>query len=416
MRVASAWLGVGLALAGCFDFSRDYAACVASGKCSDGVVPAECSGSPFPPPTACANNRDLYVSPSGDDGAPGTQDRPRKTLGGVVLSAGDRIHFLPGVYDGGLTLNGDGVSDCPITADGDPGMTSVFHTEYETPLAVRGSHWRVSNLVVEGRGYGGGTSGVYVGSAPAVSDVTLQQMQFRIVDSIQAIALFEFCTGCSLVASQVVSDGGYASSSVQVWSSPNFVFQGNVVQGQSFSGAVTFHSSPNALVALNDFELISAGAVKFENGGQFVRNVVRNANGVTAVSGADSVVSNTFTNFTNSVAADTGDFRDNIVEGADSTEANTSTGLGASDGGGAYNFFYRVKPYASGGAGATDVVGTARVTYDADFVPRADSPVIDAADPALPVPAGGGTRADIGARERGASRRADGRYCAPDAG
>lgn len=407
------WVSLGLAgaLLGCFDFTHDYAVCLASGKCAE-VAVASC-GTGAAAPTACANDRDLYLSPTGHDDAAGTKEAPRKTLTGLVVGAGDRIHFLAGTYDGGFSLSGDGVSDCPITVEGDPTMSSIFQTEYTASLTVRGSHWRVSNLVIEGRVYGGGSSGIEVNNG---NDVTLQHLDLRLVDNLQALVLVESCTACSLRESQLrVSDGGFASSSVQVWSSPNFVFEGNSVQGNSFSSSLLFHDSPNARVAFNDFDLAAGAAVTFENGGQFERNVVRNAKGLTAVTGADSVVSNTFTNFTHAVAASSGDFRDNIVEGAETAEAD-SVGLASADGGGAYNFFYRVRPYASRPAGPDDVVGKTRLSYDEDFVPAAGSPVIDAADPTLPVPLGGGLRADIGARERGAVRLGRGPYCWPDAG
>jgi hypothetical protein len=120
-----------------------------------------------------------------------------------------------------------------------------------------------------------------------------------------------------------------------------------------------------------------------------------------AVRKAQQIVSNTFSHLTR-VADCTTTFRDNIIQQAQSVMSCTSAGR-------AYNLYDAVTD--TGTLGATDATGTA--SLGADGVPLAGSPAIDAADPALPVPPGGGSRADIGAFERGAQLNGEGEYCLP---
>lgn len=126
------------------------------------------------------------------------------------------------------------------------------------------------------------------------------------------------------------------------------------------------------------------------------------------VMNAGIVRGNTFVSIDGAIAADRGVFRDNIVSGLAG-----GSGLSAAGAEGGYNLFADVpKPYASGGVDGTDRGGP--IALDADFVPTAASPALDASDPARPVPPGGGARADIGALERGATKLGDGRYCTDD--
>jgi hypothetical protein len=69
--------------------------------------------------TAVAAGTDYYVSPSGDDGNPGTASEPWLTLGHAasVVVAGDTVHVEPGTYllSSQLTLGASGVHESPIT-------------------------------------------------------------------------------------------------------------------------------------------------------------------------------------------------------------------------------------------------------------------------------------------------------------
>lgn len=421
------WLGLVL-VAACTDFEADLRTCAALGRCR---VPCErssdcgeglscregtceapttvCVATTLPGPTRCGSDRDLFIAPTGLDSNPGTREAPRRTFDGLALLPGDRLHALPGVYVGALLLSGQGRSDCPITFDGTADGGTRFETTTRTNLVVSGSFWRLSGFTVRAREFGNLPSGLGTSANAGQREVLVLDVDFEWEGRVQQVAAFDFCEDCGVVASRFTAkDSGDASNLVFVSYAPRFLFRGNTARGLVIRDAVLSETnSPAMVVEGNVFEGMSAA--RFGAGGAFRRNVVRDdpqADATTVlVAGADRVESNTFVNLGRATVADRGVFSNNLVSLA---------GVGSAGPIGSYNLFNAVRPYADAGVSATDVVALPRL--DPELVPLADSPALDAADPQLPVPAGGGARADIGALERGASRGVDGRYCVTDAG
>lgn len=73
--------------------------------------------------TLTASGTMYYVSPSGNDGNPGTASQPFKTIqkGADVAQAGDMVVVKAGTYWERVTINNSGVSGKPITIIGEPG-------------------------------------------------------------------------------------------------------------------------------------------------------------------------------------------------------------------------------------------------------------------------------------------------------
>lgn len=395
-----------VSLAGCIDFAQDVKTCIELGRCAPPV--AECPGAPFPPPpTKCGSDRDLYLAADGDDGNDASLSSPRRTLVGFPLLAGDRIHLAAGVWDGGFGFQGDGLADCPITIEGAPGNASVVRVT-SPPLRVSGSHWRVSSFrVVGSTGATNVNNGIEVrdGNGGRVSGVSVVRVDFHALELVQSVLYFERCDGCSVLGSSFDTEPGVPFGyAVQVWATPGFVFRGNRVKGGTVETAIIAQSSSTGVVVEgNEFE--GGNPVDFRDpGGRFTRNVVRDVNGGVMVVGAELVSHNTFLRLGTGSAARGGAFVNNVVSLA---------GLGydgAAHGDGGFNLFNAVAAaYSSGNVGRGDL--TALPALGADLVPMSGSPLVDAADPSSPVPPGGGLRADIGARELGATRSANGTYC-----
>jgi len=76
---------------------------------------------PTPPPPSNHTGPSLYVSPSGLDSNPGTQEQPFKTIAYAdkVASAGATIHVAPGTYFGGFTTMKSGTATAPVTFTSD---------------------------------------------------------------------------------------------------------------------------------------------------------------------------------------------------------------------------------------------------------------------------------------------------------
>lgn len=426
------WVSALLLWCGCYDFAADLRTCQRLGRCSTPCTMNEqcgageacvsgvcerpavmtCAATMLPGPTACGAARDLYLSPAGADSQPGTEALPRRTLAGLALSAGDRIHVGPGVYGSAdFELTTDGRADCPITLEGAPDGGTVVLTSASSPMTLDASHWRISRLTFRARGFGSAGS-AFTSSRRQLRDNVIFHVSAVAEDAVHHLAVLEFCEDCSIVASTFgAADGGEVSRTAFVAYSPRFVFRGNRVEGPTVQPAVTVgSSSAGALVEANTF--VGARPARFESpDGAFVRNVVRDgptfSNTAVLVQGAARVESNTFVNVGAALVSDDGEFRNNLVSlaGAGGPEFRAAGG---------YNLFNTVRPTRDGGAGASDVVALPQL--DAQLQPLEGSPAIDAADPSSPVPLGGGVRADIGALERGATRGADGRLCFPDAG
>jgi parallel beta-helix repeat protein len=82
------------------------------------VTPTEISVSPEPSATSIRSTQKVYyVSTNGDDGGPGTQGRPWRTLqkAADTLSAGDTGIILTGNYDERVVIRNSGESGIPIT-------------------------------------------------------------------------------------------------------------------------------------------------------------------------------------------------------------------------------------------------------------------------------------------------------------
>jgi hypothetical protein len=363
-------------------------------------------GCPYDPPSnSNCQGSDIYISPTGSDNCVGdTTACPRKTLPNPI-GPGDRVHLLGGTYDGGLSLSGLGTADCPISLDGTNGA-AVLQGE----LDMWGSHWRINNLTMQ-------STGRYyeVLTEEPLEDIVFQGLTFRGTCVGSHLAL-NSCDNCAVVACTFPS---IATPAVSVEaSSLNPQLLGNVVSlaGAPFAIEV---DADNALVEGNDFSGSPSGGIvlSFHTsiGGLASRNVFHDlhfAGGGVGIEtyGTTTVQSNTFIRMSGarSAADRVATFQDNIVSGPTYGETPVR-----SDGG--YNLFDTgVVPYQNAKALPTDVVGPPLL--QTDFVPMADSPAIGAADPSLPVPPGGGSRADIGAFQHGSTRLPDGEYCMPPGG
>jgi hypothetical protein len=199
-----------------------------------------------------------------------------------------------------------------------------------------------------------------------------------------------------------------------------FTFRGNQVDftqsaGCSFDGTGTVVEGNDFSGTFNDSQLTFATA-----GARLVGNVFHD---ITAffpdkvmVRGPVRVSRNTFVRISGNDSAPLvqgSRFDDNLVSVSQWVVGSLAPS------GGDFNIFDPSvsRPYSDfdGGLAGSDRI--AGVDFErGGFVPLAGSAAIDGADPALPVPPGGGARADVGAIERGAQRLPDGRYCLADGG
>lgn len=385
-------------------------------------------------PQACAG-QDYFVSPDGSDLQTGMdRSAPVKSAGRLRPLPGDRIHLLPGTYSEPITLAASGSARCPITLSGEatPGVPFPGNllAKVTARLVVTGSHWTVSDLAFEVRSF---AVALLIGSS--MGGVTLARAAFShgreglggALDTDPCDIHVETCpTGCEVTQSRFETPGGNGvPSSIYIKAGASgFSIQGNTFVGQGCTHALAIVADKVA-VAGNDFSGLvngpvidlwdmSAGSVRF------TRNVVHDITGdgralFARPTVSAEVVSNTFVSLrgTTEVAASisAGTFADNLVS---DVQGGTTLPRPVE---GAFNLFARVPmPYGDSTAetlaGRTDqVVPSAELMEDFSLGPT--SPAIDAADPALSVPAGGGARADIGALEKGAMRLPDGAYCLP---
>ncbi|MGP4087622.1 carbohydrate-binding protein [Streptomyces sp. KR55] len=128
----------------------------------------ETGGDTTPPPTADA----LYVAPNGTDSAAGTQTSPTTLTSAISrITPGGTIYLRGGTYNHSQTITipagNNGTADARTKLSAYPGETPVlnFSAQSESSsnrgLAVNGSYWHVSGIVVERAG----DNGIFVGGS-----------------------------------------------------------------------------------------------------------------------------------------------------------------------------------------------------------------------------------------------------------
>lgn len=129
-----------------------------------------------PPPAGGA----IYVSPTGTDGAAGTQSAPTTLTSAIGrVSAGGTIYLRGGTYRYASTVTvpqtSNGTSAARTTLSAYPGETPVldFSAQSESPsnrgLQLFGSYWRVYGISVQHAG----DNGIYVGGSNNVIERTV---------------------------------------------------------------------------------------------------------------------------------------------------------------------------------------------------------------------------------------------------
>ncbi|MFO7899379.1 MAG: right-handed parallel beta-helix repeat-containing protein [Planctomycetota bacterium] len=92
-----------------------------------------------------ASARDIHVAPDGDDGNPGTLERPMKSpvKAAKLLKAGDSLVFRKGEYQ----VRANGTYGLAPYADGTPDKPITFrnHNNEHVKLDLRGSDWGLTN-------------------------------------------------------------------------------------------------------------------------------------------------------------------------------------------------------------------------------------------------------------------------------
>jgi hypothetical protein len=332
----------------------------------------------------------------GSDAADGlSATTARATLTGFALRAGDRVHLAAGRYGSGLSGSVEGSASCPIRLMGAAGHASVL----TMPVVLR-AHWRLEGVAVE---VSGGTEAV---GAPASGAPGIRVEGCRF--SGQGVAVYFYYVEDGVISGSRFEDAdvslGTASARFTLRNN-DFIGSGVAVsarevlfEGNRFTGRV-----PTQLVAIGD----PSGTARFRRN-VFHDLVARSGITIYAITNGPAVVEhNTFLRLgSDSYALSRGVFRNNIV--FQSAFALEDAPLDAG-----FNLYEGVQRVYGGGAQPTATDLTGPPDLDEQFVPLAGSRAIDAADPQTAVPPGGGPRADIGARERGATLRPDGRYCLP---
>jgi hypothetical protein len=385
------------------------------GECSEGGGDAgTCPLDVDPAVSQCAGVT-WYLSPSGDAGADGlSPDSPLVTLDQLTaLAKGDRVVLLPGVYQRSMTLTRSGTAACPILISGPEDGGAVL--EAKLSLEAR-------SIVLRGLEFAGhGTDDVWIIRS---SHIIFDKVRFHSRAPNQSPRNINSgcCAECAVLDSTFESTAGISAVLVQGTECPGFVFRGNhvvlddgvdlgfstaggVIEGNEFTGhfnsdVIAFSNQAAGVVRRNVFHDIEAGNPD--------KRLIR---------GAALVESNTFSEINGNQVplVLTERFSNNLV-----TYATPTVGLPMGDGGG-YNLFDPsvTKPWTDSTpsqlVSGTDRVAAVTFESQTSFGPAAQSQAIDSADPSLPVPPGGGPRADVGALERGATM-AHGRYCMLDGG
>ena len=86
---------------------------------------------------------DLYVSPAGDDGNPGTPDKPFATItfAAQKAGAGDTVKIGPGLYREEIELGNKGTAAAPVTFQGTRGRDGKYLTIIEAP-GITPANWQ----------------------------------------------------------------------------------------------------------------------------------------------------------------------------------------------------------------------------------------------------------------------------------
>ncbi len=388
---------------------------VIDGGADAGAEDAGCPLEVDPAATLCP--RDVYyLDPNGNDSADGrTPGTARKTITTAQgLNAGDEIRLAAGTWAAPPVFPQlPGVRDCPILISGAPDGGTIFTGQFNP---------RTSYTVIRDVTFA-------VQNRDAVNlDANVLRLVFdrcRFASPSPTMTVFptelvlgrgNTCTSCLVRNCTFESGNGLGLADVD---GPGFEFRGNRVRFVRGDGMVI--DGNDARIEGNDF----SGAFNRDNHLRFGTSAALVAFNVfhdiaivfpdkPLLSGAAVRVSrNTFARISNNQVSlmSPQRFDDNLV-----TETNNVLALGA-PASGDFNVFDPtvLRPYLDGGVQGTDRI--APVDFDpGTFVPRSGSAAIDSADPTLPVPPGGGSRADVGALERGASMLSDGRYCLADGG
>jgi hypothetical protein len=134
--------------------------------------PTPSSPSPSPSTSTPPVTGALYVSPSGTDGAAGTQSAPTTLTSAITrIGAGGTIYLRGGTYNYSQTVaiaaGNNGSSGALKTISAYPGEVPVLNFSAQTEdsaargLAVNGNYWRLYGIVVERAG----DNGIFVGGS-----------------------------------------------------------------------------------------------------------------------------------------------------------------------------------------------------------------------------------------------------------
>jgi hypothetical protein len=354
----------------------------------------------------CAG-RDFYVAPDGMDTASGTSPQdPTATLAPYSILPGDRFHLAPGEYSENVVSGQQvgGAPGCPIQLFGpDAGVDGGGMAIFLKPTSFSGDWWWLHDVRFQ----------VTVGQ-PALefggSDMRLERLVMRNQYPDNTFPRdFTPAFNCDQATIIDCDVNSVNSQVMEANSTTNLQIIGNHIVANA---AAQLEIGSGTFIEGNDFTGAWGSPLVAGTAGQglvVVRNVFHDLVGIDGdsivlVDGADDIRSNTFLNVAQGTVATTGTFRDNLV-----WNVGNGTQLSADAADAGYNLFENVtQPYASG-AGIGDQSGPGDL--DPNDVPLPGSAAYGTADPALPVPPGGGTRADIGARQHGATLLPDGRYC-----
>jgi hypothetical protein len=154
-----------------------------SGCGGNGQGAAQATARP-PAPLAASAGRSFFVSPDGDDSAPGSSARPWRTIQKAfdTLHAGQRALVRSGTYVEDLVAERPGRPDAPITVAAEPGAHVVLRPASTTgdtyPLRVTSgaAYLRVSGFVIE---RASGTSSTNIYFEGTAHDIELSDNEIR---------------------------------------------------------------------------------------------------------------------------------------------------------------------------------------------------------------------------------------------
>ncbi|BCY12003.1 cellulose-binding protein [Actinoplanes sp. L3-i22] len=144
------------------------------------TAPSSSSPSPTPSTSTTPTTGAVYVSPSGTDGAAGTQSAPTTLTSAITrIAAGGTIYLRGGTYNYAQTVTiaagNNGASGSLKTLSAYPGEVPVLNFSAQTEdsanrgLALNGNYWRLYGLVVERAG----DNGIFVGGSNNIVERTV---------------------------------------------------------------------------------------------------------------------------------------------------------------------------------------------------------------------------------------------------